>query len=125
MAGFLSMLRIAWLFTVLVAMVPAAHAAQNVDLVLVLVSDVSRSIDDTEYKLEKDGYAAAFTSKQVVEAIHGGAVGAIAVSYVEFASSFEVRTVLDWQVIRDQESAQAFADKLAGAPRSFWGRTAI
>ena len=62
---------------------------------------------------------------QVIEAIQGGTVGAIAVAYVEFASSFEVRTVLDWSVIRDQASAQAFADKLLAAPRSFWGRTAI
>ena len=116
---------VVWILAAGFALAPAAHAAQGVDLTLVLVSDVSRSIDDSEFKLEKDGYAAAFTSKQVVEAIHGGAVGAIAVSYVEFASSFEVRTVLDWQVIRDQQSAQAFADKLAAAPRSFWGRTAI
>ena len=102
-----------------------AHAADSVDLTLVLVTDVSRSIDDAEFKLEKEGYAAAFTSSQVIDAIQGGNVGAIAVSYVEFASSFEVRTVLDWSVIRDQASAQAFADKLAAAPRSFWGRTAI
>ena len=60
-----------------------------------------------------------------IDAIQGGTVGAIAVAYVEFACSFEVRTVLDWSVIRDQASAQAFADKLAAAPRSFWGRTAI
>ena len=33
--------------------------------------------------------------------------------------------MLDWSVIRDQASAQAFADKLVAAPRSFWGRTAI
>ncbi len=114
-----------WLFAACLALVPAAHAAEGVDLTLVLVSDVSRSIDDAEFKLEKDGYASAFTSKQVLDAIHGGPVGAIAVSYVEFASSFEVRTVLDWSVIRDEASARIFADKLAGAPRSFWGRTAI
>ena len=34
---------------------------EDVDLTLVLVTDVSRSIDDSEFKLEKDGYAAAFT----------------------------------------------------------------
>jgi hypothetical protein len=116
---------IVWLFAACVACVPAAHAAEGVDLTLVLVSDVSRSIDDSEFKLEKDGYASAFTSKQVLDAIHGGPVGAIAVSYVEFASSFEVRTVLDWNVIRDEASARTFADKLAAASRSFWGRTAI
>jgi len=114
-----------WLLLAGVLIAPAARAADDVDLALVLVTDVSRSIDDSEFKLEKDGYAAAFTSPEVVHAIQGGPVGAIAVAYVEFASSFEVRSVLDWTVIRDAASAQAFADKLAGAPRSFWGRTAI
>ena len=114
-----------WLFAACLAFAPPARAADTVDLTLVLVTDVSRSIDDSEFKLEKEGYAAAFTSRQVIDAIQGGNIGAIAVAYVEFASSFEVRTVLDWSVIRDQASAQAFADKLEAAPRSFWGRTAI
>ena len=113
------------LITAGLAVAPAAAAAENVDLALVLVSDVSRSIDDSEFKLEKDGYAAAFTSKKVIEAIQSGSVGKIAVAYVEFASNFEVRTVLDWEAIHDEASAKAFAGKLAAAPRSFWGRTAI
>jgi hypothetical protein len=102
-----------------------AFAADDVDLALVLVTDVSRSIDDSEFTLEKDGYAAAFTSEKVVAAIKGGPLGAIAVSYVEFASGFEVKTVLDWTVIRDAASAAAFVEKLTAAPRSYWGRTAI
>lgn len=104
---------------------PVACRAENVDLALVLVTDVSRSIDDSEFHLEKEGYASAFMSDQVLSAIRGGINGAIAVSYVEFANSFEVRTVLDWTVIRDRDSAQAFVDRLSAAPRSFWGRTAI
>ncbi|MEA2743646.1 MAG: hypothetical protein QOG25_2017, partial [Acetobacteraceae bacterium] len=99
--------------------------ADDVDVALVLVTDVSRSIDDSEFKLEKDGYTSAFTSQKVLEAIHGGPTGRIAVAYLEFASSFEVRTVLDWTVIQDKASAQVFVDRLAAAPRSFWGRTAI
>jgi hypothetical protein len=97
----------------------------EVDLALVLVTDVSRSIDDSEYKLEKDGYAAAFVSDPVLSAIKSGPLGAISVAYVEFASGFEVKTVLDWTVIRDSASARAFVEKLNAAPRSFWGRTAI
>ncbi len=116
---------ILWLFVASLALAPPARAADTVDLTLVLVTDVSRSIDDLEFRLEKDGYAAAFTSREVIDAIHGGNAGAIAVAYVEFASSFEVRTVLDWSVIRDQASAQDFVDRLVAAPRSFWGRTAI
>jgi hypothetical protein len=102
-----------------------AWAADDVDLALVLVTDVSRSIDDTEFTLEKDGYAAAFTSEQVLTAIKSGPLGAIAVAYVEFASGFEVKTVIDWTVIRDPASAKAFVEKLTAAPRSYWGRTAI
>jgi hypothetical protein len=107
----------------LLAATPAR--ADDVDVALVLVTDVSRSIDDSEFALEKNGYASAFTSQKVLDAIQGGPAGKIAVAYVEFASSFEVRTVLDWTVIHDKASAQAFVNRLSAAPRSFWGRTAI
>jgi len=120
--------RIAWvpLVALLVSPLAASPApAGDVDVALVLVTDVSRSIDDSEFKLEKDGYANAFSSQTVLNAIQGGPAGQIAVAYVEFASGFEVRTVLDWTVIRDKASAQAFVDRLSTAPRSFWGRTAI
>ncbi len=103
----------------------APAQAEDVDVALVLVTDVSRSIDDAEYKLEKNGYTTAFNNPRVLEAIHSGPVGKIAVAYVEFASSFEVRTVLDWTIIRDPASAHAFTQQLAAAPRSFWGRTSI
>jgi hypothetical protein len=116
---------ISWLLPITLCLMPAARAAESVDIALVLVTDVSRSIDDSEFVLEKQGYAGALTSHQVLAAIAGGTTGAIAVSYVEFASSYEVRTVLDWQVIHDDASAQVFASKLTAAPRSFWGRTAI
>ena len=112
------------LFALLVAIRPAA-AAEQVDVALVLVGDVSRSINDDEYKLEKQGYSAALTSQQVLAAITGGQHGAIAVAYVEFAGATEVRTVVDWAVIRDAASAGTFATALAAAPRSYLGRTAI
>lgn len=109
----------------LLAVGTSAQGAESVDVALVLVSDVSRSIDDSEFRLEKQGYAAALTDPKVLAAIKGGVAGAIAVAYVEFASSYEVRTVLDWKVIRNEASARGFAKRVASAPRSFWGRTAI
>ncbi|MBV9782990.1 MAG: DUF1194 domain-containing protein [Acidisphaera sp.] len=102
-----------------------AGAAEPVDLALVMVSDVSRSIDDSEFELQKQGYAAAFTDPKVLAAIRGGPTGAIAVDYVEFASDSEVRTVIDWTVIRDEATARAFVNHLLGSPRSYYGRTAI
>ncbi len=112
----------------LVAALPAGAAddeAAQVDVALVLVSDVSRSIDDSEFQLQKAGYTAAFTSEAVVAAIKAGPHGAIAVAYVEFASAGDVRTVLDFAIVRDADTARALAGRISAAPRSFWGRTAI
>jgi hypothetical protein len=103
----------------------AVPAAQPVDLALVLVGDVSRSINEDEYKLQKDGYAAALNDPRVLAAIAEGERHAIALAYVEFAGAGEMRTVLDWAVVSDAGSAGDFAAKLAAAPRSFLGHTAI
>ena len=122
------MARRRWILLILCLIQPlgqTVHAAEDVDVALVLVTDVSRSIDDTEFALEKDGYAAAFADRRVLAAIANGPLGKIAVAYVEFASAFEVKTVMDWTVIRDGASAAAFIEKMKAAPRSFWGRTAI
>jgi len=102
-----------------------AHAAQAVDVALVLVDDVSGSINDDEYKLEKQGYYDAFTNPGVISAIQGGPIGAIGVALVEFAGEGQVETVVNWTVVHDAESARAFAQKLQDAPRSSWGHTAI
>jgi hypothetical protein len=102
-----------------------AHVGDMVDVALVLVSDVSRSIDDREFKMEKDGYSSALTDAKVLAAIKGGVNGRIAVNYIEFAGESEVQSVVDWAIIRDEASARAFVDKLQLAPRSFYGRTAI
>ena len=102
-----------------------ARAAESVDVALVLVADVSRSIDDSEFQMQKQGYASAFADAKVLAAIKGGMVGTIAVAYVEFAGAGEVRTVVDWMTIGDEASARQFIDHMQAAPRSFWGRTSI
>ncbi len=116
-----------WLLALVLtlATVCGVRAAESVDLALVLVTDVSRSVHDGEFELMKQGYTAAFNDPDVLKAIKGGAIGRIAVSYVEFAGSSEVRTVVKWMTISDAASAQAFTKKLEAAPRSFWGRTSI
>ncbi len=114
------------LLTVALVCLPGLiRAAEPVDVALVLVTDVSRSIDDAEYDLEKKGYAAAFVDPRVLAGIKNGATGAIAVSYIEFAGSYEVRTMIDWTTIRDEASAREFGAKLLASQRSAYGRTAI
>jgi hypothetical protein len=122
--------RPALLVTLLVSLLLAcpgrpAFAATPVDVALVLVDDVSLSINDDEFALQKQGYEAAFADPRVLAAIHGGKAGAIAVAYVEFASDFQVATVINWTVIHDDASARGFAAALHAAARSARGRTAI
>ncbi len=113
------------IFLVTLCFSKAVQAGETVDVALVLVSDVSRSIDDREFKMQKDGYLSAFTDPKVMAAVKSGIVGEIAVNYVEFAGESEVQTVIDWTIIKDEETAKAFVEKLVAAPRSFYGRTAI
>jgi hypothetical protein len=102
-----------------------ARAAQAVDVALVLAADVSRSINDGEFALQRRGYAAAIANPRVIEAIGAGPHGAIAISFVEWAGDSEQKTVVDWTVIHDAADARKFAAALLEAPRSFVGRTAI
>jgi hypothetical protein len=102
-----------------------ARAARQVDVALVLLTDVSRSVHDGEFELMKQGYAAALHDQDVIAAIKAGPLGAVAIAYVEFAGAGEARTVVDWTVITGEADARDFAARVADAPRSFWGRTAI
>jgi hypothetical protein len=102
-----------------------ARAAEAVDAELVLAADVSRSINDEEFALQRHGYAAALTSPRLLDAIRSGPHGAIAVSFVEWAGEAEEKTVVDWAIIRDEASARKFAAALLAPPRSYVGRTAI
>ncbi len=102
-----------------------ARAAQAVDVALVLAADVSRSINDDEFALQRRGYAAAIADPRVIDAIGSGPHGAIAISLVEWAGESEQKTVVDWAVIHDAADARKFAAALLEAPRSFVGRTAI
>jgi len=104
---------------------PAARAAEEVDLLLVLSSDVSRSIDAPKFKLQRDGYAAAIVNPRVLQAIRSGALGKIAVSLVEWSGIGAQKIVIDWTIIRDEATAKDFSAQVIEAPRAFADRTSI
>jgi hypothetical protein len=104
---------------------PAARAAEEVDLLLVLSSDVSRSIDAPKFKLQRDGYAAAILNPRVLQAIRSGALGKIAVTLVEWSGIGAQKIVIDWSIIRDAQSANDFSAQIVEAPRAFADRTSI
>lgn len=102
-----------------------AHAAEPVDLALVLAVDVSRSINEDEFQLQRKGYAAALTNPRVLQAIRASALRSIAVSYVEWSSDYEQKVLVDWTVIKDGETADSVAAAILAAPRLFYSRTSI
>jgi len=99
--------------------------AAGVDLTVVLAADVSRSVDDGEFELQRKGYAAALTDPRVLTAIHATKSGAIGVCFIEWSGEDDQQIVLPWTEIRDEEDGGGAAAMILKAPRSFTGRTSI
>lgn len=106
---------------------PVQAADKPVDLELVLSADVSRSVDDQEFILQRRGYATAFQDKRVIDAIRSGGMQRIAVVFVEWSAANMQQVVIDWTLIDSAESANAFAEKLLTLPRAYFfgGGTAV
>ena len=117
--------RVALLGLALALVAPAARAAEPVDMLLVLAVDVSRSVTEPKFKLQREGTAAALTDPAVVKAITSGPNRRIAVCLVEWATVGMQTVVVDWTVIDGAAAAHNFGGKLTEAPRSFAGSTAI
>lgn len=102
-----------------------ARAAEKVDLLLVLASDVSRSVTPDKFKLQRDGYIAAIANPRVLDAIKGGRNGRIAVMFIEWSGFGNQKVVIDWTIIDGEQSAHAFGTRLLEEPRAFADRTSI
>ena len=102
-----------------------AQAKEPVDLLLALAADVSRSIDADKFKLQREGYAAAFSDPRVVNAIASGLHRRIAVCFIEWSDPGSQRLVIDWTPIEDLGTAKQFGDQLLELPRSFAHSTSI
>ena len=121
----MAMLRVLFTLCTLIAAASFARAAEPVDLLLVLASDVSRSVDQPKFQLQRDGYAAALNDRRVIEAIQSGANRRIALCFVEWSGAGAQKIVIDWTLIDGAEAARKFSDALVEAPRSFADRTSI
>ncbi len=103
----------------------AQTRAEAVDLLLVLAADVSRSVDHQKFVLQREGYAAAISNPQVLDAIRSGPHGKIALIFVEWSGYGAQKVVIDWTAIDGPVAARRFGDQLVEAPRSFADRTSI
>jgi hypothetical protein len=104
---------------------PAA-AQTGVDLQLVLAVDVSGSVSEERFMLQQQGYAKAFRSWRVLEAIRSGSAGAIAVTMTHWTGPSQQAQVVPWMVISDEASMIAIAEAIERTTRQLYaGGTSI
>jgi hypothetical protein len=109
----------------LLALATPLRAEEPVDLLLVLASDVSRSVDTRKFQLQREGYAAALSNPRVIDAIRSGPHGRIAICFVEWSGVTSQKLVIDWTIVSDAASARKIGDQLIELPRTFADRTSI
>ena len=102
-------------------MVSCPAAAVPVDLQLVLAVDTSASINDYEFRIQMEGYAAAFRHPNVHRAIDRAGDRGIAVAIVQWAGGGRPVLAIEWMRLHDASSARLFADRVAATPRHYSG----
>jgi hypothetical protein len=92
----------------------SSHPEANVALVLAV--DVSGSVDDDRFKLQREGIAAAPESDDFVAVLAGGYNQTIEIAVVEWAE--EQIVVVPWTIIRWREDLLTIAHRLRHGARS-------
>ncbi len=87
--------------------VPARAA--DVDAAIVFAVDASASIDRATARMQRDGHAMAISDPAVIAAISQGPSGCIAVTYIEWASRGQTRSVLPWRRVCGMDDALSVA----------------
>jgi hypothetical protein len=97
----------------------------EVDVELFLAVDVSRSMQPFELEIQRRGYAAALASAEVQNALAGGMLGRIAVTYVEWAGLRSQRVIVPWTLIQSQSDADRVAAQIISTFDDSLRRTSI
>jgi hypothetical protein len=100
-------------------------SAIPVDVELVLAVDISYSMDPEEQALQKEGYIAALTSREFMQALKQGMHGKIAITYFEWAGAHIQHMVVPWRMIDGPESADSVASDIARSSLRRGARTSI
>lgn len=80
-------------------------------LALLLAIDVSSSIDDQEYVLQRDGLATALVSPEVTQAFFHSP-DPVALAVYEWSGQNNQKLVIDWQLISGAQDLHDVADRL-------------
>lgn len=89
----------------------AAADGIEVDLELVLLVDVSRSMTERELDIQRRGYAEALDSDAVFAAMQSGLLQRVAMAYVEWAGTQDI--IVDWTVVETRADLADFAQRLS------------
>jgi hypothetical protein len=101
------------------------RAADAVDLALVLAVDSSGSVNQQRFEQQRNGYADALISKQVLSAISSGEHRRIAVAYFEWSDGRRMARILPWTIIDGEASAKKAAETIRSHRRQLVGDTCI
>ena len=93
----------------------------EVDLLLVVALDVSASVDGREYKLMREGFAAAIASQEVADAVSTGRFGAIAIVVVQWSGFTEQDVRIDWRRVTGRDDLQLLAGEILQMKRRYNG----
>lgn len=109
-----------WLAALALAALPQAGAAQGdgCRLALVLAIDVSSSVDEGEYALQKGGLAAALIAPDVVRAFLASP-RPVALNIFEWSGRYNQVSVQDWVLIRSRAHLLFVAENVARFERSY------
>ncbi len=100
---------------------PQPPAQTGVAIALVLAVDTSGSVSAGRFELQKEGYAAAFRNPRVLSSIRSLVTQSIAVTMMQWTGPQLHVVVVDWMLIKDEASANAFAAAIEAAPRQLFG----
>ncbi len=93
----------------------------EVDVELILAIDASGSVDDDRFELQKRGFAAAFRSQKVLNAIRAGDHRAIGIFMLQWTGPPQQEVMVPWTYVSDEISAARVAALIEAAPRRLMG----
>jgi Protein of unknown function (DUF1194) len=104
---------------------PAAGEPVGVDLQLVIAIDVSASMNESRRRVQREGYARAFRSAEVLAAIKSGPHGRIAIACFGWASPDYQRVIAPWTIVETRADADTVAHAIEKEPLASEGGTSI
>jgi hypothetical protein len=97
------------------ALLAAWPAAAQADIALVLAVDVSSSINEERFGLQREGIARGLESREILEAIAAGPHQTIELAVIEWSERQHV--VVDWTIIRGPADLEPVLKALRTSPR--------